>query len=75
MAEIDVLIDRPYIDSLNDSKGLRGSTNQRIHFLSGIYKEFVVDFIESKRGMELHLFSDEYLLVGLKPQKGQGLSL
>jgi len=75
LAEIDVLIDGPYIDSLNDNKGLRGSTNQRIHFLSGVYQELAEDFVNGTRNQELHLFSDEYLLVGLKPKRGQQLYL
>lgn len=30
---IGVLIDGEYVDSLNDNKGIRGSSNQRIHIL------------------------------------------
>ncbi len=30
----DVIIDGPYIERLNNGKGLRGSTNQRLHFLT-----------------------------------------
>lgn len=31
---IDLLIDGPYIDNLNDEIGLRGSSNQRFHYLT-----------------------------------------
>lgn len=31
---IDVLIDGPYIPEMNDGVGLRGSSNQKIHFLT-----------------------------------------
>lgn len=31
---IDLLIDGPYVDELNDEKGLRGSSNQKLHFLT-----------------------------------------
>jgi anaerobic ribonucleoside-triphosphate reductase activating protein len=36
----DVLIDGPYIEELNDNVGLRGSSNQRIHFLSDRLAEY-----------------------------------
>lgn len=31
---VDLLIDGPYVDNLNDGIGLRGSSNQKLHFLS-----------------------------------------
>lgn len=34
LRQADVVIDGPYVESLNDGKGLRGSSNQRIHFLT-----------------------------------------
>jgi anaerobic ribonucleoside-triphosphate reductase activating protein len=34
LKHIDLLIDGPYIDKLNDGKGLRGSNNQRLHFFT-----------------------------------------
>lgn len=68
LSKIDVLIDGRYIDSLNDNKGLRGSTNQKIHFLSGLYRELEDEFLNRKRDMEIHLFKDHYLLVGIKPK-------
>ena len=36
----DILIDGEYIESLDDDKGLRGSSNQKAHFLSEKYREF-----------------------------------
>ena len=35
LAQTDVLIDGRYVAAYNDGRGLRGSTNQRIHFLTG----------------------------------------
>ncbi|MCL0087098.1 radical SAM protein [Thermodesulfovibrionales bacterium] len=75
LAKIDVLVAGTYIDRLNDNKGLRGSTNQEIRFLSGVYQEFAVDFVNYPRDMEVHLFQDEYLLVGIKPKKRAKLSI
>ncbi len=63
LSEIDVLIDGPYIPSLNDDKGLRGSSNQRIHFLTDRLKNF--DFQTSPRTTEIHVLNGEVLLVGI----------
>lgn len=40
LGKIDLLIDGEYIPELNDGIGLRGSSNQRFHFLT----ERLVDF-------------------------------
>lgn len=37
LALTDILIDGPYIRELDDGKSLRGSSNQRVHFLSDRY--------------------------------------
>ena len=63
---VDVLIDGEYIDGLNDNKGLRGSSNQVIHFLSSRllpYKELLE---EGKRKRELHVINEtELLTIGI----------
>lgn len=40
---IDVLIDGEYIEELNDDKPFRGSSNQKIHFITDRYKEYYSD--------------------------------
>ncbi|GHV54725.1 hypothetical protein FACS1894216_15320 [Synergistales bacterium] len=40
---IDVLIDGPYIDNLNDNKGIRGSSNQQIHILNERFQDRYLD--------------------------------
>jgi len=67
LATVDILIDGPYEDSLNDNKGWRGSSNQRVHFLSGLYKDREYDFYNRRRDIEIHLLNKKYLLVGIKP--------
>ncbi len=69
LAEIDVLVDGPYIDELNDNMGWRGSANQRIHFLSGRHQEQAEEFTSRRRDIELFLFQEKYLVVGI-PAKG-----
>jgi anaerobic ribonucleoside-triphosphate reductase activating protein len=50
---IDVLIDSPYIEKLNNNKGLRGSTNQRIWHLTDRFRDF--DFVNQPRRTEIQI--------------------
>jgi anaerobic ribonucleoside-triphosphate reductase activating protein len=68
LSEVDVLIDGLYIDSLNDNKGWRGSSNQEVHFLSGFYENQRAEFLTRRRDMEIHLFKSHYLMVGIHPK-------
>ena len=65
----DVLIDGTYIAALNDNQGLRGSTNQQVHFISDCYAGTKDIFISGHRRMQL-AFSDEELLAAGVPPKG-----
>jgi anaerobic ribonucleoside-triphosphate reductase activating protein len=60
---IDVLIDGPYIEELNDQQGLRGSANQRIHYLTDRLRGF--DFAHTPRRIEIFLEGKYALLVGI----------
>jgi anaerobic ribonucleoside-triphosphate reductase activating protein len=60
---IDVLIDGKYVQYRNDNKGLRGSSNQRVHLLSDRYKNF--DFENSQRIQEYYLTDTNLQIVGL----------
>ncbi len=44
LSHIDLLIDGPYIKSLDDGKSLRGSSNQRILFLTDRYKDYEKEY-------------------------------
>ncbi|MCE1255324.1 MAG: radical SAM protein [Anaerolineae bacterium] len=63
---LDVLIDGPYIQKWDDNKGLRGSSNQRIHYLTPRLKYF--DFENAPRTAEFQIFNHEMILVGVPPQ-------
>jgi organic radical activating enzyme len=65
--EIDLLIDGPYIDSLNDNHGLRGSSNQKIHYLS--HRLIDHDLENSERHVELFSEEDGVMMIGIPPHK------
>ena len=72
LAEVDVLIDGPYIQSLNDSIGLRGSSNQRvIHLTSELRKH---DLEAGARHVEITVTDGELAFVGI-PTPGMTLAL
>jgi anaerobic ribonucleoside-triphosphate reductase activating protein len=61
--EIDVLIDGPYIASKNDNIGLRGSSNQTIHFLTEKLTDF--DFDNQPRKIEIEFHEGQAFIVGI----------
>ena len=63
LGEIDVLIDGLYRAELNDSRGLRGSSNQRIHYLTG--RLTGADFENKPRQSEVHIGDGYAFLVGV----------
>ena len=65
LACVDVLIDGPFIAAKNDNRGLRGSSNQRIHYLTDRLKG--VDLDQSPRRAEVLVRGDEVMMVGVPP--------
>jgi len=63
LAELDVLIDGRYVAARNDGHGLRGSSNQRVHYLTGRLHGY--DFENGSRAAELHFSDGEVQLVGV----------
>lgn len=61
--QIDLLIDGPYIERLNNNRGLRGSSNQRFIFLSDRLKSF--DLASHPRKAEIHLMDGSVQMVGI----------
>jgi anaerobic ribonucleoside-triphosphate reductase activating protein len=66
LKEIDVLIDGPYVASKNDNIGLRGSSNQTIHFLSEALKD--QDFEHHPRKIEIDVYDGEAFIIGIPPR-------
>jgi anaerobic ribonucleoside-triphosphate reductase activating protein len=63
LAEVDVLIDGPFIQSQNDSVGLRGSSNQRVIHLTSRLKEY--DLESNTRKVEIRVTDGELRFVGV----------
>jgi anaerobic ribonucleoside-triphosphate reductase activating protein len=61
--ETDVLIDGPFIQSLNDSRGLRGSSNQRVIHLTSRLRAH--DFESQARTVEITIRDGELAFVGI----------
>lgn len=62
---IDVLIDGQYVDGMNDGVGLRGSSNQRVHFLTDALKSQRDELVSGARSLEVRFQRGEALLVGV----------
>ena len=67
--ELDVLIDGLYRADLNDDSGLRGSSNQRIHFLTPRYRNRKAELEQRPRDIEIHTLAKELLMVGVPSAK------
>jgi len=63
LSVLDVLIDGPYIESRNDSIGLRGSSNQRIIHLTPRLKDYNLE--TQKRRVEVTVSDGEFALIGI----------
>lgn len=68
LGEIDLLIDGPYINALDDGGGWRGSSNQRAIMLTDRYRDFAEnDFGKpGARRQQIHIDPDGLLIVGLR---------
>ena len=64
---VDVLIDGRYVEMLNDGRGLRGSTNQNVHYLGDNIAPQEYDFFGAERSAEVRIGTRSVTLVGVPP--------
>lgn len=68
---IDVLVDGPYEEEKNDGFDLRGSSNQKIHFLTPRYKSMRDAFFgNSGRNLEFDIGMDNDVVINGIPKRG-----
>ncbi len=67
LAQTDVLIDGRYVAARNSGRGLRGSDNQQIHFLTSRLAGHAAELADGPRRAEIRFQGREALLVGVPP--------
>ncbi len=65
LAEVDVLIDGLYVAARNDDRGLRGSSNQRVHHLTGRLRDAGEALCTAPRKVEVRVRTGATLYVGV----------
>lgn len=65
ISHLDVLIDGQYIHEKNDNLGLRGSSNQRVHFLTDRLTDNIKMFTEDRRKIEIRFKGSGVTIIGL----------
>lgn len=65
ISHLDVLIDGQYIHEKNDNRGLRGSSNQRVHFLTDRLSSHAKMFTEDRRKLEIRFKGPYVSIIGL----------
>ena len=69
---IDVLIDSPYIDALNNKESaLKGSDNQVIHFLNKAKEKEYLDYIKRGRIVENKVINGMIYTIGIMNRGGE----
>lgn len=63
LAEVDVLVDGPFVQALNDSVGLRGSSNQRVLHLTSKLRGH--NFESHTRNIEITITDGELAFIGI----------
>lgn len=65
LQSIDLLITGPYIQELDNDRGLLGSTNQSLIFLTSRYRPYREFLKDTPRTIEIYIRRGEALLVGI----------
>lgn len=72
LSEVAVLIDGAYIERLNDNASvLRGSTNQRIHYLKRDFELLYSAYLKQGRKIHNVLYQDKLISIGIHNREGK----
>lgn len=66
----DLLIDGPYVQEQFAGEGLRGSSNQRFHFLTDKLKPYSQEILSGKRSREIHCDEKSLFPIGIPSEEG-----
>jgi len=69
LAQVDLLIDGPYRPELNDDRGLRGSFNQKLHFLTPRLLPWKDELENGKRKVEYHIQNNRIKAFGIPSKR------
>ena len=61
----DMIIDGEYIEELNDGKSLKGSSNQKVHFITDRYIPYKDLYDGDNRDVQVFVSDDEAFFVGI----------
>ena len=61
----DIIIDGEYVDELNHGGALKGSDNQKVHFLSDRYLKYRAVYEEKVRNVEVFATERDLFMVGI----------
>jgi len=61
---LTLLIDGKYVKNLNDNKGLRGSSNQNLIFLSEKLRKYENDLLNKDRNLDIRI-TDSLQSIGI----------
>lgn len=65
LGHTDLLVDGQYVDKLNDNSGLRGSSNQKFHFLTDRLLPYREEIEARRNNIEFHVMNDGVLMAGI----------
>ena len=69
---IDVLIDGPYVESRNEPGCvLRGSDNQKIHYLTPAAQARYTDYLQQGRQLETFAHGDTVVITGIQNRRSE----
>lgn len=74
LSQIDVLIDGPYDQNKQSTRGLRGSLNQNIVFLTNRLIDYRKELEKGSRKQEVYVEKDEIVTIGI-PSNNQSVTL